>query len=380
VQRTLFDEEHLLLRDAYRAFLAEHVLPHHAEWEKAGIVDRAVWTEAGKQGFLGFDVPEQFGGGGQEDFRYNVVITEETGRAGATGLGLALHNDVVAPYLVKLCTDEQKKRWMPGFCSGEIVTAIAMTEPGAGSDLRGMRTSARRDGSDYVLSGQKTFITNGVHSDLVVVAARTSEEKGARGLSLFGVERGMPGFTRGRNLDKMGMKAQDTAELFFDEVRVPKENLLGEEGAGFLYLVGNLPQERMSVAVLAVGSMEAVLAQTIEYCRTRKAFGQSIGSFQNSRFLLAELATETQVVRTFVDRCVEHLNAGTLSAEDAAMAKWYATEAQVRLIDRCVQLHGGYGYMMEYPVAKAFVDARVQTIYAGTTEIMKEIIGRSLGV
>jgi alkylation response protein AidB-like acyl-CoA dehydrogenase len=380
VRRTLFDEEHLLLRDAYRAFLAEHVLPHHAEWEKAGIVDRAVWSEAGKQGFLGFDVPEEFGGGGQADFRYNVVITEENSRAGATGLGFGLHNDVVAPYLLRLCTDEQKRRWLPGFCSGEIVTAIAMTEPGAGSDLRGMRTSARRDGSDYVLSGQKTFITNGIHSDLVIVAARTSDEPGARGLSLLGVERGMAGFSRGRNLDKIGLKAQDTAELFFDEVRVPRENLLGEEGEGFLYLVGNLPQERMTVAVIAVAAMEAVLAETIEYCRTRKAFGKAIGSFQNSQFLLAELATETQVVRTFVDRCIEELNAGELSAEDAAMAKWYSSEAQVRLIDRCLQLHGGYGYMTEYPVSKAYLDARVQTIYAGTTEIMKQIIGKGLGI
>lgn len=380
MRRTLFDEEQLLLRDAFRAFLAEHVTPFHAEWEKAGIVDRAVWTEAGKQGFLGFDVPEELGGGGQRDFRNNTVVTEECGRAGATGLGFALHNDVVAPYLLALCTDEQKRRWLPGFCSGEIITAIAMTEPGAGSDLRGMRAAARRDGSDWLLSGSKTFITNGVHADLVIVAARTSEEKGARGLSLFGVERGMAGFTRGRNLDKIGMKAQDTAELFFDDVRIPAANLIGEEGAGFLHLVHNLPQERMSVAVLAAGSMEAVLAQTLEYTRGRKAFGQPIGSFQNSRFLLAELATETQVVRTFVDTCIEELNAGKLSAEDAAMAKWYATEKQVHLIDRCLQLHGGYGYMTEYPVARAYLDARVQTIYAGTTEIMKEIIGRGLGV
>jgi len=380
MRRTLFDEEHLLLRDAFRAFLAERVTPHHGDWEKAGIVDREVWTEAGKQGFLGFDVPEEYGGGGQHDFRYNTVVTEECGRAGATGLGYTLHNDVVAPYLIKLCTDEQKQRWLPGFCSGQIVTAIAMTEPGAGSDLRGMRTSARKDGSDFILSGSKTFITNGIHADLVIVAARTSQEKGARGLSLFGVERGMPGFTRGRNLDKIGMKAQDTAELFFDEVRVPAANLIGEEGAGFLYLVGNLPQERLSVAVLAVASLEAVLEYTLEYCKSRKAFGQPIGSFQNSRFMLAELATESQIARTFIDRCVEELNAGTLSAEDAAMAKWWATELQTKLIDRCLQLHGGYGYMTEYPVARAYLDARVQTIYAGTTEIMKEIIGRGLGV
>ena len=380
MERTLFEEEHLLLRDSYRAFLAEHVLPHHAEWEKAGIVDREIWTEAGRQGFLGFDVPEAYGGGGVQDFRYNTVVTEETSRAGATGLGFALHNDVVAPYLLKLGTEEQKKRWLPGFCSGEIITAIAMTEPGAGSDLQGIRTTARRDGSDWVISGSKTFITNGIHADLVIVVARTTPEGGARGLSLFAVERGMKGFTRGRNLEKMGMKAQDTAELFFDEVRVPAENLIGEENKGFFHLTDNLPQERLSVAVIAAGSMEGVLEQTIAYCKERKAFGKPIGSFQNSRFLLAELATETQVVRTFVDRCIEELNAGRLTPQDAAMAKMWATEAQVRLIDRCVQLHGGYGYMMEYPVAKAFVDARVQTIYAGTTEIMKEIIGRGLGL
>nr|MDT0664547.1 acyl-CoA dehydrogenase family protein [Micromonospora sp. DSM 115978] len=259
MERTLFDEEHLLLRDAYRAFLAEHVTPYHADWEKAGVVDRAVWTEAGKQGFLGFDLPETYGGGGTDDFRYNCVITEESTRASASGLGFTLHNDIVAPYLRDLATDEQKQRWLPGFCSGEIITAIAMTEPGAGSDLQGIRTTARKDGSDWILSGSKTFITNGILSDLVIVAARTTPEGGAHGLSLLVVERDMPGFSRGRNLDKVGMKAQDTAELFFDEVRVPAENLLGEENGGFGHLITNLPQERLSVAVVAAAAMEAVL-------------------------------------------------------------------------------------------------------------------------
>jgi alkylation response protein AidB-like acyl-CoA dehydrogenase len=380
MDRTLFGEEQLLLRDAFRGFLAEHVIPYHREWEKTGIVDRAVWGQAGKRGFLGFDVPAAFGGGGVRDFRNNAVVTEEIARAGATGLGFALHNDIVAPYLVELTTDEQKARWLPGFCSGEIITAIAMSEPGAGSDLQGIRTAARRDGSDWVLSGSKTFITNGIHSDLVLVAARTTEEGGAHGLSLFAVERGMRGFTRGRNLEKIGMKAQDTAELFFDDVRVPAENLVGEENGGFGHLVDNLARERLSIAVTAAAAMEAVLAETVAYCRTRKAFGQSVGSFQNTRFVLAELAAETAVVRTFVDRCVEALDGGTLTAVDAATAKLASTEAQTRLVDRCLQLHGGYGYMLEYPVARAWVDARVQTIYAGTSEIMKEIIGRSLNL
>jgi alkylation response protein AidB-like acyl-CoA dehydrogenase len=296
------------------------------------------------------------------------------------GLGFALHNDVVAPYLIELCTDEQRARWLPGFCSGELVTAIGMTEPGTGSDLQGIRTTARRDGSDWVISGAKTFITNGIHADLVLVVARTSAEGGSRGLSLFAVDRGMPGFSRGRNLEKMGLKAQDTAELFFDEVRVPAENLVGEENGGFKHLMNNLPRERLSVAVIATAAMDAVLESTIAYCRDRKAFGKPISAFQNSRFVLAELATEAELARTYVERCIERLNAGSLTTREAAMAKWWTSEAQVKLVDRCLQLHGGYGYMLEYPVAKAYLDARVQTIYAGTTEIMKEIISRDLGL
>ena len=380
MQSTLYEAEHEAFRDAVRGFVAQHVTPFHDEWEKAGIVDRALWHKAGAQGLLGTDVPEQYGGGGVPDFRYNCVIAEELTRAGASGVGFPLHNDVMAPYLLQLTTDEQKARWLPRFTSGDMVTAIAMTEPGAGSDLQGLRTTARRDGDDWVLSGSKTFITNGISADLVLVVARTDPDAGAHGFSLLAVERGMPGFERGRNLDKVGLKAQDTAELFFDEVRVPAANLVGREGGGFVHLMERLPQERLSIAVVAVAAAERVLELTLEHCRTRTAFGQPIGSFQSNRFLLAEMATEVEIARTYLDRAVTEHNAGRLDARDAAMAKWWTTELQKRVVDSCVQLHGGYGYMLEYPVARAYVDARVQTIYGGTTEVMKEIIGRSLGV
>lgn len=378
VDRTLFEPEHDLFRESYRKFLDQHVAPNHARWEEQNIVDRDVWVEAGKQGFLGTAVPEEFGGGGVKDFRYNAIVTEETTRAGYSGIGFTLHNDVVAPYLIDLTNDEQKQRWLPGFSSGELITAIAMTEPGTGSDLQGIKTRAVRDGDDWVLNGSKTFITNGINADLIIVVACTDPEKGAQGFSLLVVERDMPGFERGRNLDKIGMKAQDTAELSFTDVRVPAANLLGEEGMGFIYLMQNLPQERLSIAVVAAAAMESALDMTIQYCRDRKAFGKSIGKFQNTRFVLAELATETTATRIMVDKFIELLNAGTLTVQEAAMAKWWTTENQVRLIDRCLQLHGGYGYMKEYPIAKAYMDSRVQTIYGGTTEIMKEIIGRGL--
>ncbi|MFC0447172.1 acyl-CoA dehydrogenase family protein [Rhodococcus jostii] len=378
MERTLFEPEHELFRESYRKFLAQHAEPNHAKWEEQNIVDRSLWVEAGKQGFLGMAVPEEFGGGGVRDFRYNAIITEETTRGGYSGIGFTLHNDVVAPYLLELSNEEQKQRWLPGFASGELITAIAMTEPGTGSDLQGIKTRAVRDGDDWVLNGSKTFITNGINADLVIVVACTDPDKGAQGFSLLVVERDMPGFERGRNLDKIGMKAQDTAELSFTDVRVPAANLLGEEGMGFLYLMKNLPQERLSIAVVAAAAMESALDMTIQYCRDRKAFGKSIGSFQNTRFVLAELATETTAVRVLVDRFIEMLNDEKLTVQEAAMAKWWTTEAQVRLIDRCLQLHGGYGYMKEYPIAKAYMDSRVQTIYGGTTEIMKEIIGRGL--
>ena len=376
--RTLFEPEHEMFRDSYRTFLKRSVAPYHQQWEIDGIVDRGVWLEAGKQGFLGMGVPEEHGGGGVADFRYNAIVTEETTAAGFSGLGFALHNDMVAPYLLRLATAEQKQRWLPRFCSGECITALAMTEPGAGSDLQGIRTRAVRDGDGWVLNGSKTFITNGINADLVIVFAQTDPDKGSMGYSLLVVERGMAGFERGRRLDKIGMTGQDTAELSFTDVRVPAENLLGKVGKGLLYLMQNLPQERLSIAVMSAAAMAATLESTLEYVQQRKAFGRPIGSFPNSRFVLAELATEATAIRIMVDEFVRLHDAGKLTAEQAAMAKWFATEAFVRLADRCLQLHGGYGYMREYPIAKSYLDARVQTIYGGTTEIMKEIIGRRL--
>jgi len=378
--RTLFEPEHELFRQSYRAFLDKHVAPYHEQWEKDKIVDRGVWLEAGKQGFLSMAVPEEYGGGGNPDFRYNTIVCEETVAGRYSGLGFALHNDVIAPYLLNLTTREQKERWLPQFSTGEMITAIAMTEPGTGSDLQGIKTRAVKEGDHYILNGSKTFITNGINADLVIVVAQTDPDKGAQGFSLLAVERGMPGFERGRHLDKVGLDAQDTAELSFTDVKVPVENLIGEEGMGFIYLMQNLPQERISLAIMAAAAMESVLEETISYVKERKAFGKPIGSFQNSRFLLAELSTEATAVRIMVDEFIKLHLEDKLTAEQAAMAKWWTTEAQVRLVDRCLQLHGGYGYMREYGVAKAYLDARVQTIYGGTTEIMKEIVGRSLGL
>jgi len=381
MERTLYETEHTAFRDSVRTFMERQVAPRHAEWEKVGIVDRAVWVEAGKQGLLGFDVPEEYGGGGTRDFRYNAVLDEEIIRVGATGLGFGLHNDIVAPYLTELGTDEQKPRWLPGFCSGELITAIAMSEPAAGSDLQALTTYGRRDGADWLLSGSKTFISNGINSDLVIVVAKTDPDAdGARGLSLLVVERGMPGFQRGRNLDKIGLKAQDTAELFFDEVRVPPGNLLGEENRGFVHLVERLPQERLSIAVAAVAACERMLEITLDYAKNRTAFGRPIGSFQNSRFVLAELPTLTSVARTYLDECIRQHNERKLTVSDAAMAKWWTTDLQNKVADACLQLHGGYGYMTEYPISRAWLDSRVQAIYGGTNEIMKEIVGRALGL
>ncbi|WP_020380069.1 acyl-CoA dehydrogenase family protein [Nocardiopsis potens] len=380
MQRELFETEHDLFRESVAEFLDRNVVPHHDRWEKDGIVPREVWTEAGKVGLLGLGVPEAYGGSGVRDFRFNAVLSEEICKAHASGLGFTLQNDVIAPYLVDLTTEEQKRRWLPGFCSGETITAIAMTEPGAGSDLQGIRTTAVRDGDEYVLNGQKTFITNGINSDLVIVVARTDPEAGAHGISLIVVERGAAGFERGRNLDKIGLKAQDTAELSFTDVRVPAANLIGEEGKGFVHLMEKLPQERLSIAVASTAGAEAMLAATIGYCKERTAFGRPISKFQNTRFVLAELATEVDLARTYVDRAITLLNRGELSVEDAAKAKWWCSELANKVMDRCLQLHGGYGYMMEYPVAKAWQDARIQSIFGGTTEIMKEIVGRSMGL
>lgn len=374
------DTEHRDFRALVRDFVEREIVPFHDRWEREGLVDRDVWRSAGKVGLLGIDVPQEYGGGGVRDFRYQVIISEEIMRVGATGVGFALHNDVVAPYLLALANEEQKRRWLPGFCSGDLVTAIAMTEPEAGSDLQAVRTTAHRDGDDYVLRGAKTFITNGIHADLVIVVARTEPGRGARGLSLLVVERGMPGFERGRKLEKIGMAAQDTAELFFDDVRVPAANLLGRPGRAFLHLADHLPQERLGIAAYAVAAAETAFEQTLAYCKSRTAFGQAIGGFQHIRFELAEMATELDVARTYVDRAVAEHNAGRLDAVNAAKAKWWATDVQRRVLDRCVQLYGGYGFMRETPVAKAFVDNRVHPIYGGTNEIMKEVIGRDLGV
>jgi alkylation response protein AidB-like acyl-CoA dehydrogenase len=381
MRRTCFQPEHQDFRESARRFVAEELVPNHESWEKEGVIPREVFRRAGEMGMLAFEVPAEFGGAEVGDFRFNQIFAEEVSYAGVagSGLGMVLHNDVCVPYFMEYADEEQRKRWLPGIASGELITAIAMTEPGAGSDLAAMQTSAIRDGDAFVLNGAKTFITNGINSDLVIVAVKTDPDSRHRGISLVVVERGTPGFDRGRNLEKIGMHAQDTAELFFADVRVPAENLLGEEGNGFLYLVSNLARERLSIAVSAVSAADAGLRWTLDYVKERVAFGKPISSLQTVQFALAEMQTEVAIGTAFVDRCVEELNGGHLSAEDAAMAKWWCSELQGRVLDRCLQLHGGYGYMAEYPIARAWADARVTRIYGGTTEIMKGIIGRSLG-
>jgi long-chain-acyl-CoA dehydrogenase len=380
MRRTLFTDEQEAYRESVRRFVAEEVVPGYEGWERAGIVPRELYAKAASHGFASMSVPERYGGPGIDDFRFNVVVAEETALAQVVGfgLGLTLHNDVCLPYLLSYGTDEQRERWLPGVAAGESILAIAMTEPDTGSDLAGIRTSARRDRDHYLVNGTKTFITNGINADLVIVAVKTDPSERHRGVSLIVVERGMEGFERGRNLEKLGQHSQDTAELFFNDMRVPVENLLGEEGQGFRYLVSNLAQERLSIAVQALGAARAGLLETIEYTKRRTAFGQAIASFQNSRFVLAECHAEIELGQAYLDRCVEALGAGELSGEDAAVAKWWATEVQGRVLDRCVQLHGGYGYMAEYPIARAWADARVTRIFGGTNEIMREIIGRSL--
>ena len=382
MKRTLYAEEHEALRESFRSWLDKEIVPHEIEWNEAGIVPRTVFSDAGSHGFLGFDVPEEFGGGGMPDFRFNTIIDEEIqlSGAGSSGLGISLHNDICVPYFLKYCTKEQRERWLPGIASGELITAIGMTEPGIGSDLGSLATSAIRDGDRYIVNGSKIFITNGINADLVITAVKTDPSQRHKGISLLIMERGLEGFERGRNLDKIGLHSQDTAELFFNDVSVPAENLLGDEGNGFAMLVDNLPQERLSIAVAGVAAAKAALEWTLEYVKERTAFGQSVGSFQNTRFVLAELATEIDVAQAYVDNCTLALNVNDLTAEDAAKAKWWCTELQKRVVDSCLQLFGGYGYMVEYPIARAYKDARVTTIYGGTTEIMKEIIGRSLGL
>ncbi|MFF2493615.1 acyl-CoA dehydrogenase family protein [Agromyces sp. NPDC058064] len=379
--RTVYDEEHEQFRALVREFVDTHAAPHADRWEAEGRVDRELFTRAAEAGLLGFTIPEEYGGGGTDDFRFNAVMGEELARNPVTSgmAGIALSNDIVIPYFLELTNDEQKARWLPGIAAGELVTAVAMTEPGTGSDLAGIRTSAVRDGDDYVVNGTKIFISNGQNADLVVTAVRTSDDP-HQGLSLLVIPTELPGFSRGRNLEKIGLHAQDTSELVFVDVRVPVANLLGAEGQGFLGLMRNLPQERLSIAAAAVASSEGVVERTLAYVKERQAFGTSIGSFQNTRFELAEMHTAVQVSRAYIDQCiVRHAN-GELSAEDAAAAKFWTTEQYVQIVGRCLQLHGGYGYMREYRIARDYEDARITTIYGGTTEIMKQIVGRGLGL
>ncbi|MGW5152544.1 acyl-CoA dehydrogenase family protein [Rhodococcus koreensis] len=380
MQRTIFEKDHEAYRETVREFLAREIEPNYEQWEADRLIDRSAWLAAGKSGIVGLAVPEEFGGSGVTDFRFRYVVAEEIARTATTsfGSGLALQDDIAIPYIANLGTDEQKQRWLPGMAAGELIGAIAMTEPGTGSDLQGIKTTAVRDGDDWVINGQKTFITNGIHSDVVIVVARTDPNAGSKGFSLLVVERGMPGFSRGRKLHKVGLAGQDTAELVFEDVRVPSANLLGTEGRGFVHLMENLPLERISIAVNAITAAKAAYRWTRDYVFERKAFGKPIGDLQNTRFALAEMLTEIEVTESHIDRCVLALNAGELTAVDAAKGKWWASELQKRVVDRCVQLHGGYGYMMEYPIGRAYVDSRIQTIYGGTTEIMKEIIGRDI--
>ncbi len=381
MDRKHYEPEHEAFGEAFRAFVDKVIVPDYLDWERAGIMPREVFQEAGKDGFLGMAVPEEFGGGGVDDFRFNQILDEQIGYAGigGAGLGISLHNDICLPYFLAYCTPEQQQRWLPGIASGELITAVAMTEPGAGSDLSGIRTSAKRDGDHYVVNGSKTFITNGINADLVITAVRTGEDR-HKGISLLILERGMPGFERGRNLDKLGLHSQDTAELSFADVRVPVENLIGEEGEGFRYLTAKLPQERASIAVAGVAEAQAAFDETVRYVKDRKAFGTSIGAFQNTKFVLSEIITEIDVAQAFLDRCVDRLNDGELSAADASKAKYWCTELQGRVVDRCLQLHGGYGFMNEYPIARRYADARVTRIYGGTTEIMKTVISKSIGL
>jgi alkylation response protein AidB-like acyl-CoA dehydrogenase len=382
VKRTIFDDEHRSYRESVRRFLAEEVVPNHAQWERDGIVPRELFAKAAQQGLLAMSVPEHYGGAGAGDFRFNQIVVEEVAYAGVagSGLGITLHNDICLPYFLAYCDEPQRERWLPGIADGSLITALAMTEPGIGSDLASMTTSARLDGDHYVVNGAKTFITNGINADLVILALKTDPSERHRGISLLVVERGMEGFERGRNLEKVGMHAQDTAELFFADVHIPVANRLGEEGRGFHYLVSNLAQERLSIALAGVAAAQAALDWTLAYVKERTAFGQPLGAFQSARFALAEMKTEIELATVYTDQAVLALARGELSAEDAAMAKWWCTELQGRVLDRCVQLHGGYGYMLEYPIARAYADARVTRIYGGANEIMKEIVGRSLGV
>ena len=377
IPRNLYDSDHEMFRDSLRKFLEVEAMPDHEQWEKDGMVSDEIWLKAGEQGFLCPMIPEEYGGLAT-DFRYNCIVNEEIGRSGCTGLGWTLHNDITVPYIVRYGSEEQKKKYLPRFITGELITAIAMTEPGAGSDLQGTKTTAVLDGDHYILNGSKTFITNGQKAGLVIVVAKTDSSAGSKGISLFLVEADLPGFSKGKNLNKLGLKAQDTSELFFQDVRVPKENLLGEEGRGFIYLMQDLPQERLSIAVGAVANAKAILEATIDYTKERKAFGTTVASFQNTQFKLAELSAEIDCAEVYTDRCTELLLDDKLDTVTASKAKLLTTDLQCKVADECLQLFGGWGYMWEYPVCRAFADSRIQRIYGGTNEIMKLIISREL--
>jgi alkylation response protein AidB-like acyl-CoA dehydrogenase len=379
ISRTLFNEDHNQFRDSFRKFLEKEVVEQHAAWEDQGYVDRDVWLKAGANGFLCTSMPEEFGGA-SADKVFQVVVMEEISRVNATGLGFGLHSEIVAPYVEHYGSNEQKTRYLPKMASGECITAIAMSEPSAGSDLQGIRTTAVKQGDGYVINGSKIFITNGWHADLVIVVAKTTPAGGAKGTSLFLVDAGTDGFSKGKRLKKVGMKAQDTAELFFDNCKVPASALLGAENQGFIYLMQELPWERLQIAIMSVASSQSVIDLTVKYVQDRKVFGTTVASFQNTRFKLAELQTEVQIAQVFVDKCIEMSLAGTLDSTTASMAKYWCSDLQGKVMDECLQLHGGYGYMWEYPVARAWADARVQRIYGGTNEVMKELITRSMGL
>ena len=377
IPRNLYDSDHEIFRQSVRKFIETQAAPHHDEWEKNGMVSDDIWLGAGAQGFLCPTVSEEYGGV-EADFKYNCIVNEEIARSGCTGLGWTLHSDIAVPYIERYGTDFQKQKYLPKCVSGELITAIAMSEPGAGSDLQGAKTTAVLHGDHYILNGSKTFITNGQKSGLVIVVAKTDVNAGSKGISLFLVESELEGFSKGKNLEKLGMKAQDTSELFFQDVKVPKENLLGEEGRGFIYLMQDLPQERLSIAVGAIANAQALLESTISYTKERKAFGATIASFQNTQFKLAELSAEISSAEVFLDRCTELLLNDELDTVTASKLKLVATDLQCKVADECLQLHGGWGYMWEYPVCRAFADSRVQRIYGGSNEIMKLIISREL--
>ena len=377
INRTVFRDDHEMFRTTVRRFLERECVPRQAAWDKAGCVDRETWLKAGREGLLGITLPTEYGGGGG-DFGHSVVFNEEVARSGVSGLGFTVHSDIIAPYIARVGNEAQKCKWIPDTCSGKSILAIAMTEPGTGSDLKAVRTTAVRDGDDYVINGSKTFISNGLSADLIIVVCKTDPTAGAKGISLIMVEAHRAGFRRGRKLEKIGQYAQDTAELFFDDVRVPAENLLGEEGKGYAYLMGELPQERLSIAAAAAARLEVSLEQTLAYVKDRKAFNQTVWDFQNTRFKLADIKAQAIAVRLMIDYYLgEHMRR-RLTLEESAVAKLFATEALGKALDDMVQLHGGYGYMLEYPVARSFVDMRVTRIYGGTSEVMREIISRKL--